>query len=224
MRNRDKSRERMGFAGTSPSWGDKRIRKRLEALFSRAKTARERADHRRFPVWPLTIRLPSKQAFFGLCAPECASGVASRETRGTALKAGWSGEYNRRCGRFEWRCREPGRDVGAGGTQPAAGHTAGLKRLRAALQDFPESRPHTVSRPHVIRPYERFRSIRASTPHNTAITLLAEPGSISGTGPGGGPANADVATSDQASDTPNTRSFRHAKDRLNMKQSPRSRY
>lgn len=141
MRNRDKSRERMGFAGTSPSWGDKRIRKRLEALFSRAKTARERADHRRFPVWPLTIRLPSKQAFFGLCAPECASGVASRETRGTALKAGWSGEYNRRCGRFEWRCREPGRDVGAGGTQPAGGAHSGPQTTAGGPPGFPGEPP-----------------------------------------------------------------------------------
>ena len=82
-----------------------------------------------FPVWPLTIRLPSKQAFFGLCAPECAPGVAFRETRGTALKAGWSGEYTRRCGRFEWEGREPARAAGVGGTQPAGGAHSGAHLL-----------------------------------------------------------------------------------------------
>ena len=69
-------------------------------------------------MWPLTIRLPSKQAFFGLCAPEWAPDVVVWETRGTALKAGWPGEYNRRCGRFEWEGREPAGDAGA------RGHTA----------------------------------------------------------------------------------------------------
>ena len=84
-----------------------------------------------FPVWPLTIRLPSKQAFFGLCAP----GIGSRETRGTALKAGWSDEYNRRRGRFEWGCWEPASGAGAGGTQPSGG--AHSPAYRPAPTAFP---------------------------------------------------------------------------------------